>query len=931
MTHPPLTADLIGQLVRSCFVASPGRTLGVVDLAQIEARTLLWLAGDEQNLATFTSGDPYVAFAAKLFGLDYEALLALGKSPQRQIGKTGVLGCLAAGTRVLTWRGWVEIERVLLDDRVWDGVEWVRHRGVVAKGDRPCMRWAGVTLTPDHLMLTPQGWEEAWVAATTETSPSALGSESGLSWPCAEARRAAWSGSYAVVPAVAPASPRSTTSSTGSRRGATHAQSERLGERRASEGSTSWPHTSEKPGSTGSVPPSLDATGSRTAPTGATAREAFGFMLLGAAILWRSCATWLRFLASTIFGSAWTGSTTTAATSPATSAWRPKSSSAGTAETTEAGESWRSVSGAEASSGSASGASGSAVSPALLPILPTFDLSHAGPRNRFVVWPGVVVHNCGFGAGPDAIDRVARKDGIDLAAAGLTGVAVVEGWRRQHPMIAGREVGRTFVDAAGRERQARRGGYWRRTETAARRALLDGDVGAVGAEGREVTWQRDGVDLLAVLPSGRALRYRNAGVDPEQNLCYVDAKRGLIRTYGGRLTENCFGRGTQVVTLRGILPIAEVKPGDSVWDGVEWVLTAGAVSRGVQEVGEWLGVSVTPDHRILAGSRWVSAIHLDESATHASLAAGRSLAGSLCSRLAEAGAAPRSAAANVASTTVSKTGLYGVARCSVGGVGWPQQGELGSATTISSRAPASRLLGLTVTPAWFRGATTPSTRPTPTTAVEGCVYARSGSTIDAPSSSTPRLCPGGTSQGSTSTAQTTAGGMSPGTCVSSLGASTRRTAETPFAFSTQGRSGHTASGAERSCLAGLRTPRDSTSSEAAARSGLWRDTKQLMEVFDLLNCGPRERFTVLTAAGPVIAHNCVQAAARDVVAHALPRLEEAGYPVVLHVHDEVVCELPLTEPELHLARVQRIMETPPAWAAGLPIKTEGHHGRRYGK
>lgn len=80
--------------------------------------------------------------------------------------------------------------------------------------------------------------------------------------------------------------------------------------------------------------------------------------------------------------------------------------------------------------------------------------------------------------------------------------------------------------------------------------------------------------------------------------------------------------------------------------------------------------------------------------------------------------------------------------------------------------------------------------------------------------------------------------------------------------------------------------------------------------------------------GGCTVENLTQAICRDLLADALVRLEAAGLPVALHVHDEAVCEV---EREADLARVEAIMGEAPAWAAGLPIKVEGHVGRRYGK
>jgi len=69
--------------------------------------------------------------------------------------------CIARGTEVLTSRGWIPIESVAAADRVWDGENWVVHSGVVRNGKRGTIDVYGVLMTPDHLVLTHEGWNTA--------------------------------------------------------------------------------------------------------------------------------------------------------------------------------------------------------------------------------------------------------------------------------------------------------------------------------------------------------------------------------------------------------------------------------------------------------------------------------------------------------------------------------------------------------------------------------------------------------------------------------------------------------------------------------------------------------------------------------------------------------------------------------------------------
>ncbi len=84
-----------------------------------------------------------------------------------------------------------------------------------------------------------------------------------------------------------------------------------------------------------------------------------------------------------------------------------------------------------------------------------------------------------------------------------------------------------------------------------------------------------------------------------------------------------------------------------------------------------------------------------------------------------------------------------------------------------------------------------------------------------------------------------------------------------------------------------------------------------------------KKWKQLETYGGKLTENCVQAIARDCLAENIERLETAGYPVVFHVHDEVVIEVPETSSEDALKNVIAIMSQPIKWAPGLPLGADG--------
>jgi DNA polymerase len=83
------------------------------------------------------------------------------------------------------------------------------------------------------------------------------------------------------------------------------------------------------------------------------------------------------------------------------------------------------------------------------------------------------------------------------------------------------------------------------------------------------------------------------------------------------------------------------------------------------------------------------------------------------------------------------------------------------------------------------------------------------------------------------------------------------------------------------------------------------------------------------AYGGLWTENIVSGIARDLLADAMLRIETAGYPIVLHVHDEIVCEVP--EGFSSTDEFNRLMTRKPAWALKLPIAASAWTGPRYCK
>lgn len=92
-----------------------------------------------------------------------------------------------------------------------------------------------------------------------------------------------------------------------------------------------------------------------------------------------------------------------------------------------------------------------------------------------------------------------------------------------------------------------------------------------------------------------------------------------------------------------------------------------------------------------------------------------------------------------------------------------------------------------------------------------------------------------------------------------------------------------------------------------------------------------KQWTSVETYGGKLVENIVQAISRDLLAYSMQNLRNAGFKMVMHVHDEVICEVPEDEGEEQLKRMEDIMGQEVPWAPGLPLVADGYTTKFYKK
>jgi hypothetical protein len=480
--------------------------------------------------------------------------------------------------------------------------------------------------------------------------------------------------------------------------------------------------------------------------------------------------------------------------------------------------------------------------------------------------------------------------------------------------------------------------WWRDLEDAAFAAVLE--PGSRHRAGR-VSFRSTGKVLLMRLPSGRCIRYWQPSivlktrvfqlVDDEgkqvqksvtrEELQFWKPARGAMvaeTTYGGKL---CVAAGTKVFTGRGWVPIQNVLSDDLVHDGVEFVRHGGKVFNGEKQCCSVDGVLMTRDHEVLTDEGWQAASQdprpirlplwlLDGAETGSQRRQKAFLALSLRLRKAESQGRIRRAA-GVEARRNAELRLQD-----------RSADRSGEHQARHDRAPD--LLGVAL-----------DARPVP--APDASVLEelrRSGDTSLSPVARL-REFPGGyvadLSRGLVDRAPRQQPRVQPRELhVGDAGRSSVQPAKqrvrpiegkTPYRGADGPRNGDRRDDSALSDRARL------ASDEAADASG----PDEPRRVFDIQNCGPRQRFVVLGVRGPFLVHNCenaVQAVARELLAAGLVQLDGvAPYELVIHVHDSAAAEVPegMGDP---VDFADRLAAAPP-WVAGCPVAAEGWRDRRF--
>ena len=585
--------DTLSQLIRTAFVPKTGYKFVVADFSAIEARVLAYLAKEQWVLDTFAAGkDIYCATASKMFHCNVEKNGENGEL--RQKGKQATLSCIAEGSLVLTNIGLVPIERVTTDMLLWDGESWVHHDGVIYKGEREVITYEGLTATPDHLvwvegaqrpihlgiaaacgahlLQTGDGRRALWLGRDNQCGETM--EETMESLLCFDTLYQMWECSVAVIQ-----------------------QSDQRYIKRLSTvlAATSDTHVAGK------------KTGCRKIKVRKSkCTRVFKLRRAGDKIYVCICNSCREVFDGSIFPAgqisgyrqdrhewplcSWESAFCNESGKLCKSekkcivqiraevlALLSKCSSQKVIKGFKSGGNYK---------GSRKGCIGKTEAvesnqcKARL-----YDIRNAGRHHRFTV-SGKLVHNCGYGGSVGALIAMgALESGMEENEL----QPLVDAWRKANPHIVN---------------------FWWSVDGAAKEAV----IGRTTTSTHGIRFIYKSGMLFIELPSGRRLAYVKPKMGENrfggESITYegtngTTKKWERLETFGGKLVENCLAEGTLVLTDRGYIPIQMIKQSDLIWDGIEWVTHDGIAYQGIKTTVAVGSLHMTNNHKILTEKGWI--------------------------------------------------------------------------------------------------------------------------------------------------------------------------------------------------------------------------------------------------------------------------------------------------------------------------------------
>lgn len=466
--------DVLSSCLRAFIIPKPGCRFLSADFANIEGRGVAWLSSEESKLEKFRAFDNGVGediYKSTAAGILNKSIADITKEERQAYGKVPELACLAPETQILTNKGYCAILDLSTDHLVWDGVEFVKHEGVICKGMKQVINLNGVRLTPNHKILVGSFWVEArQLASSLNTQLRALetGSES---LPYVDLnlgkRVVAKSALFSATVEVIHTSLLSPIFTKGSKPNAKNVGISRFinGLKNTTDMRIFAPTPIIADVSlTGTQQPKVGATTLKTQciPTMVDAGSNVN-LLTGESFLNMPS----RWLAGITQNWRWTASTLTVIMKPETYAsFLVKKTKTIVERCKYYKKRWTNKLGGSRTSSL------------------VYDIVNAGPRNRFTIKTKdgghLIVHNCGYMGGAGAFKAMAKTYGVQLADDEIS--SIVKGWRDIHPNIM------SF-------------GY--QNYNVVMQVIRTGNPSTIGP----ITHYLEDLFLCTRLPSGRVIRY----------------------------------------------------------------------------------------------------------------------------------------------------------------------------------------------------------------------------------------------------------------------------------------------------------------------------------------------------------------------------------------------------------------------------------------